>query len=80
MPYNTPWSEDEKKTLARHYPAISYTKLSQAFPGRSPGAIMDMAHRLGVRKLHERMQEMGRQNMGSRWEKRRQERERGQAG
>ena len=79
MPYNRPWTDDEKKTLAAHYPAISSTKLTQVFPDRSPGALLDMAQRLGVRKVHERLQEMGRQNLGKRWEIRKALREQGKS-
>ena len=69
MPFTRAWSDDEKKILQQPYPAIDGDKLKKAFPGRSIGAIMDKAHRLGVKKAHERMQEMGRQNFGKRWER-----------
>jgi hypothetical protein len=68
MPCNRHWTEDEKKILQQHYPTISSARLAEGFPGRSPGALIDMAQRLGLRKVHERLQEMGRENLGKRWE------------
>lgn len=53
------WSEDEKKILQEHYRDINTRRLAEALPSRTPGAIHDMAGRLGLRKSEERLKEMG---------------------
>ncbi len=52
------WTEDEKKIVREHYPNLETKRLEAALPGRSAGAIHDMAGRLGVRKSPERLKEM----------------------
>lgn len=54
------WTEEEKQIVREHYRDIGTSQLSQALPRRSPGAIADMAGRMGVKKSEERLKEMGR--------------------
>jgi hypothetical protein len=56
------WSEEEKKIVREHYPNLDTKRLAEALPGRSAGAIHDIAGRLGVKKTPDRLREMGGQN------------------
>lgn len=53
------WTEQEKQIVREHYPNLDTKRLTEALPGRSSGAIHDMAGRLQVRKSPERLKEMG---------------------
>lgn len=64
------WSETEKQHVREHYEAIGARKLRELLPTRSEVSIMDMASRMGLRKCHDRLREMGRENVLVRWSKR----------
>lgn len=52
------WTEQEKQIVREHYPNLDTKRLTDALPGRSAGAIHDMAGRMGVKKSPERLSEM----------------------
>lgn len=62
MPRGPFWTKREMETLRSHYPYIPAKKMTQALGGRSVSAIMSMANREALRKCHDRLQEMGREN------------------
>ena len=43
MPFTRRWTEEEKKNLSEHFAHIPTKTLAEAFPGRSPRALSDMA-------------------------------------
>ena len=59
---NRRWSESEVKQLREHYRFISSKKLPEAYDGRSYDSIRTKALRLGLKKTHDRMREMGVEN------------------
>jgi hypothetical protein len=61
------WTEREKNVLKEHYAFISAERLREAMPGRSPRSIISQAYRMGVKKVHERLREVGRENVSRRW-------------
>ncbi len=62
MPRGPFWSKREMDTLKAHYPFIPAKQMAQALQGRSVSAIMSMANREELKKCHDRLQEMGREN------------------
>lgn len=62
-----PWSAQEREHLKAFYPAISAQKLTELITDRSAQAIKQQAHRMDVRKCHERLREMGAENIQKRW-------------
>lgn len=60
------WSQSEQQALAAHYPAISAKQLQEILPDRTAKAIITQASKLGVRKCHERLREMGAVNVSMR--------------
>jgi hypothetical protein len=56
------WTKQELETLRAHYPFISATRLPAALPGRSVRSITTTAYRQKLRKCHDRLKEMGREN------------------
>ena len=61
------WNEREDAHLAEHYRAISARRLSELLPGRTEKAIRRHAEELNLKKCHERLREMGRENIDRRW-------------
>ena len=59
------WTEEEKAVLKSHYANISARDLTKVLQGRSPGAVCDQAERLGLRKSHERLRELGSENVNA---------------
>lgn len=60
------WSEMELDLLKRFYPSISARDIARKLH-RTTRAVTCMAHRMGVRKSHERLREMGSSNVLIRW-------------
>lgn len=60
------WTHQEKKNIADHYKAIGAKELSKLLVGRSESAIFHMAQKIGLKKSHERLREVGRINVGRR--------------
>lgn len=63
------WKPSEHQALAAWYPVISAKKLQQLLPERTPKAIRQEAFDLGLKKCHERLRELGRENVRKRWDK-----------
>ncbi len=59
------WSAAEKAFLREHYPWIANERLAE-HSGRSVRSLTSAATRLGVKKCHERLGEMGRENQAGR--------------
>lgn len=64
------WTEEEKKSVADHYRSVGTRDLQKLLAGRSEKAIFHMAERIGLKKSHERLRELGRENIRLRWDKR----------
>jgi hypothetical protein len=60
------WTEQEKRYVAQHYPAIGAKKLTELVSNRTEKAIFRMAQHIGVKKSHDRLREVGRENVGRR--------------
>lgn len=60
------WTEQEKKNLFTHYPAIGTKELTRLFPTRTEMAIYKAALQFGVKKNHDRLAEQGRENVAKR--------------
>lgn len=62
------WTDAERQKVRDHYSYIGTRELAKALPGRSPRSIMSAANRLGVKKCQDRLREMGRENVATRYE------------
>jgi hypothetical protein len=62
MAGNKHWTKSELATLKEHYRFINGHKLTEAYEGRTYSSIRSMARRMGLKKCHDRMREMGREN------------------
>ena len=67
MPGNKHWSEEEKGHIRSHYQGISNRDLRILLPTRTEQAIREQAMRMGERKCHDRLREMGRENVQRRY-------------
>jgi len=56
------WKAEELQLLSQHYSKISTPRLTQALQGRSVRSISSVAFRLGLKKVPDRLREMGREN------------------
>ena len=56
------WKPEELQLLSQHYSKISTPRLTQALQGRSVRSISSVAFRLGLKKVPDRLREMGREN------------------
>jgi hypothetical protein len=63
------WTDSEKRDISTHYHAIGARDLSKLLVGRSESAIFHMAQKIGVRKSHDRLRELGAENVKRRWDK-----------
>lgn len=63
----THWTKEELSALHAHYPAVSAQRLQGLLPDRTVKAIHDQARKMGVGKMHERLREMGRENVSVRY-------------
>lgn len=70
MPRGPIWTETEKQLLRDHYAAIQNARLREILPTRTERAIADMAKRIGYKKCHERLREMGAENIRCRPDRR----------
>ena len=62
------WTEGERKQLAEHYSCISAKELTKLLD-RSACAIERRAFKDGLSKSHDRLREMGKENVLIRWNK-----------
>lgn len=62
-----PWNADERRSLSEHFSAIDSSRLQHLIEDRSVKAIRDQARRMGLTKCHERLRELGRENVEKRW-------------
>lgn len=69
MAGNKHWTETENEYLRAHYPAISAQRLREIIPDRTARAIRTHAQQLGIGKCHERLREMGAENIRKRWDR-----------
>lgn len=60
------WRSRELSLLRQHYPYLPNSDVAWLV-GRSLKSVQTMASRLGLRKSAARLEEMGRQNVASRW-------------
>lgn len=70
MPRPERWTDAERQALSEHYHAVSNRDLTRLLSTRTEKAIERQALRLNVKKCHERLREMGRENIAPRWAKR----------
>lgn len=63
------WTETERGHLEAHYRAISARDLRALIPNRTEQAIRNQAGRMDLKKCHERLRDMGRENVLRRWER-----------
>lgn len=59
---NRRWSEKEIAHLREHFRNINTHRLPEAYEGRSYDSIRTKALRMGLKKSHDRMREMGVEN------------------
>ena len=62
------WTDSERAQLREHYSCISATNLSKLL-NRSASAIEGRAFKDGLKKSHDRLREMGAENVRKRWDK-----------
>lgn len=60
------WTEAQIKTLLELYPHMPNTQVAEAV-GRPVVSVVAKAHRMGIKKTPERLRQMGRENVGIRW-------------
>src|SRR5688572_11631742 len=63
------WTDNEKRLLSQHYHAIGARDLTKLLAGRNESAIFHMAQKIGVKKCHDRLRELGAENVRVRWDK-----------
>lgn len=60
------WTPHEKQILKEHYAYIGNHELQEALMLRTTGAIRLQGSRMGLKKAHDRLREMGRENIALR--------------
>lgn len=64
----TAWTPEEVSHIKQFYPFISGAELANLFDGRhTERSLRDKAWRLGIKKCHDRLRQMGCENVGRRW-------------